>query len=170
MRPLLFLALVAVIAFSAGRVTAIEDARADSRAGNAEFGYGMIRYGGKGPEAWRWEKLQADRRADQLQRRLAARVRQVRRLQAVVGRSFIPDYWVAIASCESGVDWDYNGSSGFDGAVQFHPGTWSSYRLPGYPAFAWQASPFQQLVIAELVLARQGWGAWPACSRKVGLR
>jgi hypothetical protein len=24
--------------------------------------------------------------------------------------------------------------------------------------------------VAERVLAKQGWGAWPACSRKLGLR
>lgn len=110
------------------------------------------------------------RRAVRARKDANARGRTIRRLRAVVGQKFIPSYWVAIASCESGVDWDYNGSSGFDGAVQFHPGTWSAYRLPGYPPFAWQASPFQQLVVAELVLAAQGWGAWPSCSRQVGLR
>lgn len=94
----------------------------------------------------------------------------IRRLKRELRRGFIPSYWVAIASCESGVSWTYNGSSGFDGAVQFHPGTWSANRLRGYPAFAYQASPFQQLVVAEIVLARSGWGQWPSCSRKVGLR
>lgn len=120
-------------------------------------------YQGKGVRWWARRAVQARKDAN-------ARGRTIRRLRAVVGQKFIPSYWVAIASCESGVDWGYNGRSGFDGAVQFHPGTWSVYRLPSYPRYAWQASPFQQLVVAELVLAAQGWRAWPACSRKLGLR
>lgn len=110
------------------------------------------------------------RRAVQAREDANKRGRTIRRLKRVVAAKFIPPYWVAVASCESGVDWGYNGPSGFDGAVQFHPGTWSAYRLPSYPRYAWQASPFQQLVIAELVLAAEGWRAWPACSRKLGLR
>ena len=33
---------------------------------------------------------------------------------------------------------------------------------------AHNASREQQIVVAERVLAKQGWGAWPACSRKAG--
>jgi hypothetical protein len=33
-----------------------------------------------------------------------------------------------------------------------------------------QASRTQQIAVAERVLAAQGWKAWPACSRKLGLR
>lgn len=82
----------------------------------------------------------------------------------------VPYPWSAVAECESDSTWGYNGSSGFDGGLQFHPGTWSGYKLAGYPAFAYQASPYQQVQVAERVLADQGWGAWPACSRKLGLR
>ncbi|HET8614832.1 MAG TPA: transglycosylase family protein, partial [Actinomycetales bacterium] len=32
-----------------------------------------------------------------------------------------------------------------------------------------RASRAEQIAIAEKVLDRQGWGAWPACSRKLGL-
>jgi hypothetical protein len=28
----------------------------------------------------------------------------------------------------------------------------------------------QQIIVAERVLAKQGWNAWPECSRKLGLR
>lgn len=78
--------------------------------------------------------------------------------------------WDRVASCESGRNWDYNGRSGFDGGLQFHPGTWAAYRPAGYPSFAYQASREQQIVVAEMVLSEQGWGAWPACSRELGLR
>lgn len=77
--------------------------------------------------------------------------------------------WDALAGCESGRDWSYNGSSGFDGGLQFEPGTWSAHKLPGYPAYAYQASREQQIAVAERVLGSQGWGAWPACSAKLGL-
>jgi hypothetical protein len=78
--------------------------------------------------------------------------------------------WDRLAQCESGGQWNYNGPSGFDGGLQFHPGTWSAYRLPGYPAYAYLASRVQQIRVAERVLASQGWGAWPACSAMLGLR
>lgn len=78
--------------------------------------------------------------------------------------------WDQLAGCESGGDWAYNGGSGFDGGLQFHPDTWSSYRLPGYPAYAYQATREQQIAVAQRVLASSGWGAWPACSAKLGLR
>lgn len=85
--------------------------------------------------------------------------------------SVVPEWpWGKLAACESGRRWDYNGSSGFDGGLQFHPGTWSGYRPRGYPEFAYQATARQQVVVAELVLADQGWNAWPACSSKLGLR
>jgi hypothetical protein len=120
-------------------------------------------YQGKTAEWWAKRAVQARKDAN-------ARGRTIRRLEATLQRTLIPWYWFAIGRCESGLRWSYNGRSGFDGAVQFHPGTWSAYRLPSYPKFAYLASPFQQLVVAELVLARQGWRAWPHCSRKVGLR
>lgn len=78
--------------------------------------------------------------------------------------------WDRLAMCESGGRWAYNGSSGYDGGLQFSPGTWTAYKLSGYPAYAWQASREQQIAVAERVLASQGWGAWPACSSKLGLR
>ena len=78
--------------------------------------------------------------------------------------------WARLAECESGGDWDYNGSDIFDGGLQFHPETWTSYRLRSYPRYAWQATPRQQIKVAERVLAAQGWAAWPACSSALGLR
>lgn len=94
--------------------------------------------------------------------------------------------WDRLADCESG-DWDANGtpipgshrwdygltfSHGdiFEGGVNFHPGTWDAYRDPGMPGHAGQATRAQQIAVAEEVLADQGWGAWPVCSRKLGYR
>jgi hypothetical protein len=78
--------------------------------------------------------------------------------------------WDRLAECESGGDWSYNGASGFDGGLQFLPSTWIAYGGGQFASYAWQASRELQIVVAERVLRGQGWGAWPACSRKLGLR
>ena len=84
----------------------------------------------------------------------------------------VPPPWGALSRCETGgpADWNYNGRSGFDGMLQFHPNTWSRYAPKDFPAFAYQATPRQQIVVAEEVLKHEGWNAWPACSSKLGYR
>lgn len=85
----------------------------------------------------------------------------------------VPEPWHSLAVCESGMNgvprWDYNGGSGFDGGLQHSPGTWTAFKPDGYPDFAWQATPEQQVAVATRVQAEQGWNAWPSCSRKLGL-
>lgn len=79
--------------------------------------------------------------------------------------------WDDLAQCESGGDWAHSGGSdSFDGGLQFHVGTWRSYGGTAYADRAYNATREQQIAIAEKVLADVGWGAWPACSRKLGLR
>ena len=80
------------------------------------------------------------------------------------------DVWDRLAECESGQSWSYNGSSGFDGGLQFHPGTWRGFGGEQFAPFAHQATREQQIIVAQRVLESQGWKAWPACSRKLGLR
>lgn len=77
--------------------------------------------------------------------------------------------WDRLAQCESGGNWSSNVGT-FDGGLQFHPGTWRAYGGTQYAPSANQATRDQQIAIAERVLAGQGWRAWPACSRKLGLR
>ena len=78
--------------------------------------------------------------------------------------------WARLAECESGGRWNYNGSVIYDGGLQFHPQTWTAYRSRNMPRYAWQATPYQQIIAARRVKKAQGWGAWPSCSRKLGLR
>ena len=75
--------------------------------------------------------------------------------------------WDALARCESGGNWNTNTGNGFSGGLQFLPSTWAAHGGVGDPA---SASREQQIAVAERVLASQGWGAWPACSAKLGLR
>lgn len=75
--------------------------------------------------------------------------------------------WDRLAQCESGGNWQINTGNGYYGGLQFSAGTWRAFGGKGLPH---QASRGQQIAVAERTLAAQGWGAWPACSRKLGLR
>ena len=74
--------------------------------------------------------------------------------------------WDALAQCESGGNWSINTGNGFSGGLQFTPQTWAAFGGTGSPQGASRA---QQIAVAEKVQASQGWGAWPACSAKLGL-
>jgi LysM repeat protein len=73
--------------------------------------------------------------------------------------------WDKIAQCESGGNWGINTGNGYAGGLQFSPSTWRAY---GGSGSASGASREEQIAVAERVLAAQGWGAWPVCSRKAG--
>ena len=78
--------------------------------------------------------------------------------------------WDSIAQCESGGVWSINTGNGYHGGLQFNPGTWAAYGGTAYAPTADQATREQQIAIAEKTQAAQGWGAWPACTAKLGLR
>jgi uncharacterized ferritin-like protein (DUF455 family) len=52
----------------------------------------------------------------------------------------------------------------------FSPRTWTAMGGGEFATYAWQASMLEQMVVAERTLDAQGWGAWPTCARKLGLR
>ncbi|HHX86329.1 MAG TPA: DUF348 domain-containing protein [Actinomycetales bacterium] len=78
--------------------------------------------------------------------------------------------WDSIAQCESNGNWSINTGNGFSGGLQFHPQTWAGHGGTQYAPSAHLATREQQIAIAEKVQASQGWGAWPACTAKLGLR
>jgi nucleoid-associated protein YgaU len=78
--------------------------------------------------------------------------------------------WDRVAQCESGGRWNINTGNGFHGGLQFTPSTWRGFGGAQFAPSAHQASRAEQIVVAERVLAKQGWGAWPVCSRKAGAR
>ena len=71
--------------------------------------------------------------------------------------------WSAIAACESGGNWSANTGNGFYGGLQFTQQTWLGYGGGQYAPSANQATPAQQIAVAQRVLAGQGIGAWPVC-------
>jgi hypothetical protein len=91
---------------------------------------------------------------------------------ARVSPSPAPDagVWATIAACESGGNWAINTGNGYYGGLQFAQSTWEAYGGLTYAPRADLASPAEQIAVAERTLASQGWGAWPACSSRAGLR
>ena len=78
--------------------------------------------------------------------------------------------WDRLAACESGGDWHSVRNPIYKGGLQFDQGTWLRHGGAVYAPRADLATREQQVVIAERTLAAQGWGAWPVCSRRLGLR
>ena len=78
--------------------------------------------------------------------------------------------WDRLASCESGGRWHIATGNGYFGGLQFSASTWRGFGGTRYASSAHRATRLQQIRVAERVRAQQGWGAWPVCSRKVGLR
>lgn len=90
----------------------------------------------------------------------------------VVADSDDDDYgvWDRLAQCEAGGNWAANTGNGYFGGLQFKPGTWAANGGTQYARLPSQASRQQQIVVAEQIRdARGGYGAWPACARRLGL-
>ncbi len=80
----------------------------------------------------------------------------------------IPDsVWAALRKCESNGNYAINTGNGYFGAYQFAAGTW---RKLGYSGLPHDAAPAVQDEAARKLQASAGWGPWPACTRKLGLR
>jgi LysM repeat protein len=75
--------------------------------------------------------------------------------------------WDRLAQCESGGNWHINTGNGFYGGLQFTLGSWHGVGGVGLPS---DASREEQIARAQMLQARQGWGAWPACTAKLGIR
>jgi uncharacterized protein YabE (DUF348 family) len=78
--------------------------------------------------------------------------------------------WDSLARCESTGNWAINTGNGFYGGVQFDQNTWERQGGLRYAPRADLATREEQIAIAEVTRARQGWGAWPVCSGRIGAR
>ncbi|MHA6801168.1 transglycosylase family protein [Bounagaea algeriensis] len=78
--------------------------------------------------------------------------------------------WDRLAECEAGGNWQANTGNGYYGGLQFDASTWRAYNGDRFAGYAHNATREQQISVGEAVRAdRGGYGAWPACSRKLGL-
>ena len=108
------------------------------------------------------------RTAQQVRKRREAERRRRERARRRRQRAKIPyGVWDRLAQCESGGNWSINTGNGYYGGLQFSLGSWRAVGGSGYPH---RASRAEQIRRGRRLKARQGWGAWPSCTRKLGLR
>lgn len=77
--------------------------------------------------------------------------------------------WNALAECESGGNWSINTGNGYYGGIQFDQNTWARQGGLRYAPRPDLATREEQIAIAEVTRARQGWGAWPSCTSQLGI-
>ena len=84
----------------------------------------------------------------------------------------IPAYtvWDWLSLCEAGGNWHNASNPRYKGGLQFDAPTWARHGGLAFASRADFATREQQIIVAQRTLAAQGWGAWPACSRRLGLR
>lgn len=78
--------------------------------------------------------------------------------------------WDHIAQCESGGDWSINTGNNYFGGIQFSKTSWDAMGGQEFAEYPHHASKAEQIIVAEKLQDVQGWGAWPVCSKKIGLR
>ncbi|OZF56240.1 resuscitation-promoting factor [Rhodococcus sp. 14-2470-1b] len=78
--------------------------------------------------------------------------------------------WDALAQCEATGNWAINTGNGFFGGVQFDQNTWERQGGLKYAPRADLATREEQIAIASVTQKSQGWGAWPACTSRLGYR
>lgn len=176
------LAIVSVLLILAALAIGVNAAQADQTqptrtVGKAVIGYGQISYGGKGPEAWRWQKVLEHRARKAAERRVNALRAHNRRLQRELAASGPSWGWLAAADCiyreERGADgWETNTGNGYYGGLQADRSFQRTYGGTYYSRWGtannwpWWA----QLHMGFNGWAARGWQPWPNTSKECGLR
>lgn len=115
-------------------------------------------------------ELERQEAAAAAQRAEERRIEALEAAQPVVVSGAAPstggDVWEALARCESGMT-NANTGNGYYGYFQFSASTWHSVGGSGLPT---DHGYEEQLSRAQALQARSGWGQWPGCSRRLGLR
>jgi hypothetical protein len=75
--------------------------------------------------------------------------------------------WQEIANCETGGNWSMVGST-YSGGLGIYNGTWNAFGGQQFASNPGLATREQQIIVAERIRARYGFGAW-GCGRKLGL-
>ncbi|GAB3992166.1 transglycosylase family protein [Nocardioides marmoraquaticus] len=78
--------------------------------------------------------------------------------------------WNRLAHCESTSRWAVNTGNGYYGGLQISPGTWRAFGGQRFAGLPHRATKSEQITVGKRIKAGQGWGAWPSCSRRLGLR
>ncbi|ORB18868.1 transglycosylase family protein [Mycobacterium noviomagense] len=72
--------------------------------------------------------------------------------------------WEAIAQCESGGNWAANTGNGDYGGLQISLRTWDANGGAALSPLPSTATPQEQVLVAQRIMATQGPGAWPRCA------
>ena len=75
--------------------------------------------------------------------------------------------WLDLADCESHGNWSADTGNGYYGGLQFSLSAWQDVGGSGYPH---EHPRDTQIEKGRRLQAKYGWGAWPHCSEKLGLR
>jgi hypothetical protein len=78
--------------------------------------------------------------------------------------------WTRLAACESGGNWATNTGNHYYGGLQEDLTFWRNYGGMAYASRPDLAPASAQIAVAIRGQAVQGFAAWPACSRRLGLR
>ena len=78
--------------------------------------------------------------------------------------------WNRLAMCESSGRWHINAGNGYYGGLQISRSTWRGFGGKRFARLPHRATKHEQIRIAERIRRGQGWGAWPTCSARIGLR
>ena len=114
------------------------------------------------------ERLDQEARiAAEKEKAAAARRARVVSQAASPASAYDGSVWDRLAQCESGGNWAINTGNGYYGGLQFSLSSWRGVGGTGYPH---ENSRETQIEMGKRLQASGGWGHWPACSRKLGLR
>ena len=78
--------------------------------------------------------------------------------------------WNRLAMCESSGRWHINTGNGYYGGLQISRSTWRGFGGKRFARLPHRATKHEQIRFAERIRRGQGWGAWPTCSARIGLR
>jgi resuscitation-promoting factor RpfB len=78
--------------------------------------------------------------------------------------------WDRLAQCESSGRWWLNTGNGYFGGLQMDMTFWRRHGGLQYAARPDLASRAVQIAVAVVGQSIQGFGAWPVCSRAIGVR
>ena len=78
--------------------------------------------------------------------------------------------WNRLAQCESSGRWHINTHNGYYGGLQISRSTWRGYGGKKFARLPHRATKAEQIRVGERIKRGQGWGAWPSCSDRLGLR
>ena len=78
--------------------------------------------------------------------------------------------WDRLAACEASGNWANASNPRYKGGLQMDATFWARYGGLAFASAPHLATRAQQITVAARGQAVQGWGAWPVCSRVIGLR